>query len=302
MSLQRMIASRLPPPALRLAKRVRRRLRPMRWERTVARDESAHFDREALARDLRALGVRPGRDLIVHSAMSRLGFLEGGAEAFIGAVRDVVGPEATILMPCYPMKRNMLQTMEEDTPFHVAEDESTMGKITRVFRVMPGTMRSAHPTHSVAASGPRAREYTERHHLSLSPCGPGSPFLLLAQHGGDVLCVGTGVGKVTNHHNIEDLVDDFPMDVYLPGPYTKAVVFPDGREEVVEVKVHDPQLAPLRVDNHGPKEQEVLERMRRLGIVEEGLVGRATTHRFGAAQLDEMHREGLRQGLTIYAR
>jgi aminoglycoside 3-N-acetyltransferase len=302
MSQIKWIASLLPSPIYSAAKRVQRYFRHRQWERTVADNKNAVFDCETLAMNLRALGVQPGRDLIVHSAMSRLGFVEGGAEAVINAIRTGVGPEATILMPCYPMKLGMLDTMKDPTPFEIAKEESTMGKITRIFRVMPGTLRSAHPTHSVAANGPRAQDYTAYHHLSRSPCGPRSPFQILSQNDGYILCIGSGVGKVTNHHNIEDLVDNFPLDVYLPEPFIKRVIFPDGSELDVEVLVHDPALGPIRVDNSKTKEYEVLERMRKHGIIKEGKVGLADCHLFRAVDLDNMHREGLARGLTIYAR
>lgn len=291
----------VPSPLLRAAKRIRGWVRRKSWEREVAkRGEDARFDRATLAEDLRALGLEPGRDVFIHSAMSKLGLVEGGAEAVIGAICDVVGPDATLLMPCYPMKQNMLETMKEPGPFDVANDESTMGKITRVFRLMPGTLRSAHPTHSVAARGPRAAEYVAHHHESGSPCGPGSPFALLSEHDGVVLALGSGVGKVTSHHTVEDQMTDFPVKVYLPEPMQKLVRFTDGEERMVSVRVHDPALAAIRVDNRPEKEAEIHARMKQRGILREGQVGLATCHLFAARALDRMHRDGLKSGLTIY--
>lgn len=290
-----------PQFAIDAAKRVRQRFRSARWKQKVESGESTRIGHAQLVIELRALGVQPGRDLIVHSALSKIGYVDGGPATVIAAIREVIGHNATLLMPCYPMQRNMLLTMQEAGPFDVLLDESTMGKITRIFRAMPGTLRSAHPTHSVAASGPAASEYTRHHHLSESPCGPGSPFAVLSANRGDILCLGSGIGKVTSHHTIEDQVTDFPVEVYAPEKMTKVVRFADGREQAVTVRVHNPDLAAGRVDNNPAKEREILQRMRDAGIVREGRVGDADCHLFGAFELDEMHRSGLKDGITIYS-
>ncbi|MBL4847125.1 MAG: AAC(3) family N-acetyltransferase [Planctomycetes bacterium] len=233
--------------------------------------------------------------------MSKLGFVEGGPRAVIDALCEVVGPNATLLMPAYPMKSTMLAHMRDAAPFDMVADTSTMGKITELFRNRPGALRSAHPTHSVAALGPHAQLYTATHHKSGSPCGPGSPFRLLAERGGAILCIGTGVGKVTSHHNIEDLVDDFPLEVYSKGVFTKPVIFPDGHTEEVEVRVHDPVLSSRRIDSNKSVELEFLAEMKSFARVIEGKVGKATTHLFDARDLDAVNRERLQRGKTIYA-
>ena len=204
-------------------------------------------------------------------------------------------------MPVYPMQMSMIDTMRDPTPFDVAGDRSYMGKITEVFRQMPNVKRSAHPTHSVAVLGPDADVYVAHHHESRSPCGRGSPFRMLSERKGQILCIGTGVGKVTSHHTIEDLVDNFPLDVYLPEPMSKTVRMPDGKTVQVEVLVHNPKLGPLRCDSHEGICAELLAEMKQRHIIREGIVGRAISHVFGAAELDDMHRDRLKRGKTIYA-
>ena len=50
-----------------------------------------------LAADLRALGVRPGGVLMVHTRMSALGWVIGGSETVVRAVLDVLGPDGTLV-------------------------------------------------------------------------------------------------------------------------------------------------------------------------------------------------------------
>lgn len=291
----------LPNWALDGVRRARRRYRRTAWEHWVKSHPEARVTETTMIEQLRALGVNSGRDLILHSSLSRIGLVEGGPEAVVRAIRAVIGPDATLLMPVYPMKGTMYEHMRDPTPFDLLRDPSCMGKITEIFRSQLGVERSAHPTHSVAAQGPRSRDYVEEHHHSRSPCGPGSPFRRLSQNHGQILCLGTGVGKVTSHHTVEDIVDDFPVEVYLPTIMTKTVRFADGHTEEVEVLVHAPALAPKRVDAYHPLTEEIRIAMLDCGILREGRVGHATAHLFGAAELDEFHIARLRKGKTIYA-
>ena len=53
----------------------------------------------SLTADLRALGVRDGDVLMVHSSLSALGFVAGGPQAVCDALLGAVGPSGTVAMP-----------------------------------------------------------------------------------------------------------------------------------------------------------------------------------------------------------
>ena len=291
----------LPTAAIEQIKRARKVVRRRQWERTVRNDPDAQLDQRRLEQFLVDLGVERGRDLILHSSMRKMGHLEGGAPTLISALQNVLGPEATLLMPTFPLAKGAVEHMQDPTPFDVAHDRSTMGRITNTLMAMPGALRSAHPTHSVTALGPDAEAYTIDHHKTPTPCGPGSPFWRLSEKGGQILCIGIGIGKVTSHHVIEDKVTDFPIEVYFPERLTKTVVFPDGRTEEVEAKAHDERWTLYRVDNDEEAYAEVYAAMKADDIVREGPVGRAEAHVFRADELDRVLQKRLeREGTTIY--
>ena len=298
--VMRLIKRWAPSFVLDAGRDARRVLRRIRWQTSVRKGTVHRYSEARLLDDLQSIGVSEGHDLFVHCSLSSIGLVEGGPRTFIGALIKAIGPSGTLLMPAFSLNSTMLQVMADSQPFIVNESESTMGAVTKVFRLMPGIFRSAHPTHSVCALGPRGEFYTSQHHISRSPCGPGSPFRLLSDTGGKILCVGSGIGKVTSHHTIEDLVDRFPVSVYLPREYSKLVVFPDGTQARVPVLVHDPELSSLRVDNCKPKEQEVHLEMRAAGLLSEGRIGDAVSQFFGAAELNNFHSNRLKRGLTIY--
>src|SRR5260363_196115 len=59
-------------------------------EHTIVAATGEPRTQHSLMRDLRLLGVMPGETLLVHCAMSALGWVAGGAEAVVRALLDAV--------------------------------------------------------------------------------------------------------------------------------------------------------------------------------------------------------------------
>ena len=55
----------------------------------------------SLYQDLVKLGVNRGDILLVHSSLSSLGWVCGGAQSVITAIMDVLGNEGTLIMPSH---------------------------------------------------------------------------------------------------------------------------------------------------------------------------------------------------------
>ena len=68
--------------------------------------------RSELVRDLGSLGVRAGAILMVHTRMSAIGWVVGGAETVVrSSLLDALGPEGTL----------MAYAGWEENPYHLAE-------------------------------------------------------------------------------------------------------------------------------------------------------------------------------------
>jgi aminoglycoside 3-N-acetyltransferase len=145
---------------------------------------------------LRALGVEPGGVLLVHTAFSKLGPLEGGPRGLILALIEAVGPEGTLVMPS--------MSDDDDHVFDAAETPCIgMGIVAETFRRMPGVLRSDSP-HAFAAIGPRAALITAPHPLDV-PHGLDSPVGRVYELDGQVLLLGVGHDGNTTVHLAEHL-------------------------------------------------------------------------------------------------
>src|SRR3979411_1950686 len=68
-------------------------------EAGVVAKSSSPLTAEEVRRALIGAGVANGALVIVHSSLSRLGWVVGGAQSVVMALVDVVGVEGTIVMP-----------------------------------------------------------------------------------------------------------------------------------------------------------------------------------------------------------
>ena len=163
---------------------------------------------------LEKAGVSKGQTIMVHTSLSSLGFVCGGAQVIIEALLERVGTDGTIMMPTQSWKN-----LDPTTGVHWEEPEewwqiirdnwpaynkditptNTMGAVAEMFRKWPGSLRSDHPARSVAANGKYAGYLTQGHDLS-NIFGEGSPIGKLYELDGYVLLIGVGYDKNTSLH------------------------------------------------------------------------------------------------------
>jgi aminoglycoside 3-N-acetyltransferase len=171
----------------------------------------------ALTTRLSALGVHPGMTLIVHSSLSALGYVVGGAPAVILALETTLGPNGTLAMPTHtgdltdpagwsdpPVPAIWHAIIREAMPAFRPDLTPTrgMGIIPETFRKQEGTLRSTHPFVSWAALGPYAAFITSQHTLAMSQ-GEGSPLARLYDVDAHVLLIGVGYDRNTSFHLAE---------------------------------------------------------------------------------------------------
>lgn len=178
----------------------------------------------SLASDLRALGVRPGGILLVHSSLSAIGWVCGGPAAVVDALLEALGPDGTLVMPAHsgdlsdpaewafpPVPPDWVEPIRDGMPPFRAAITPTraMGAIAECFRTWPGTLRSDHPHVSFCARGPLAERIVGTH--SLTPeIGMDTPLGALYELGADILLLGVDYGNCTSFHLAEVLTGRIP--------------------------------------------------------------------------------------------
>ena len=203
----------------------------------VTFEECRPVTRSELAAALRQAGVRTGGILMVHTQMSAIGWIVGGQDTVVLALRDALGEDGTLFV----------YTCWEYDAFHIAEWSEAqraaylreppvfdpdlspswtgVGRIPERVRTWPGARRSAHPLCSVAALGPDADILTRDHRLD-DGHGPTSPFARLVERRGQILLLGAPLDTLTILHHAEALANvpekrrvQFPARIQTPtGP------------------------------------------------------------------------------------
>ena len=151
------------------------------------------LSRAEVAGQLRALGVRQGGVLLVHTSFRAVRPVEGGPLGFIEALREALGPEGTLVMPSW--------SGQDDEPFDPVTTPASrsLGVVAETFRQLPAVRRSEH-FHAFAAAGPTASEITSDP-LPLPPHAPESPVGRVHDLDGQVLLAGVGHEADTTLHS-----------------------------------------------------------------------------------------------------
>lgn len=254
------------------------------------------FDRSILLTQLRAMGIVPGDVLLVHSSLSRIGYVEGGPETVVDVLLEAVGPKGHVLMPNSPNAGYQLEYIRGLHVFDVAADRSKLGAITEVFRNMPGAVRSVSATEPVSCVGPEAEWFTGGHLGEITPYTANSPFYRVAERGGKILYIGVTLANAgTSLHVLEDAVEAFKFPVYYPEVFTVKVRLSDGSEQEVQTRVHNPEWSEKR------RCDELIPVFKEAGVLKDAQFGDAHVLILDAkAMLDTMIALYHAKGVTMY--
>jgi aminoglycoside 3-N-acetyltransferase len=193
-------------------------------EATEARLEGGGpVTRRCIEEGLSSLGVEPGGTLLVHSSLSSIGWVCGGAQTVIYALEEVVRPFGTLVMPTHtsqlsdpagwrnpPVPGAWWETIRETLPAFDPELTPTlgMGAIPETFRSQTEVLRSVHPHVSFAAWGEGAMGIAGEHGLDYG-LGEESPLGRLYEADARVLLLGVGYEVNTAFH-LAEYRADFP--------------------------------------------------------------------------------------------
>lgn len=167
-----------------------------------ARRKMIRLNEAKILEALQSCGAFKADLLLVHSSLSACGSIEGGPATVISALRSWISSSAVLALPThtwsYPDKTGVAPIYDyTSTP-------SLVGAITNYYWRQPGVVRSLHPSHSLACSGPEAEELCAGHELCETPCGAGTPYQRIAEGSSSVLMFGATLDSYTLFHSAED--------------------------------------------------------------------------------------------------
>lgn len=160
------------------------------------------YSKEDLLIQLDALKIDREGTLLVHSSYKSMGEVEGGPDTVLDALSDYM-KEGLLVLPTHTWKY-----INKDNPvFDVKESPSNVGILTELFRQRKDVIRSEHPTHSVAALGKEAAEFTEGEYHFNTACARDSVWGKLVDRHAQILMLGVDLTKCTFIHGIEEWED-----------------------------------------------------------------------------------------------
>lgn len=253
--------------------------------------------RSRISHDLAELGLNGGDVVMFHTRMSAVGYVAGGPQTIIGAVRDVVGTPGTLMVTCgwndappydFPTWPPAWQdSLREEHPAYdpdLSEADHSNGRLPEALRRWPGAVRSRHPDVSFAALGAAAVELMADHPWD-DPHGPDSPLARLVARDGRVLMLGAPLDTMTLLHHAEALAEapgkrfvDYEQPIYVDGQR----VWRHFRDIDSENGAFD--YSAVTIEGREPFET-IAQDMLAEGIGRKGKVGAADSYLFDAAHV-----------------
>ena len=160
---------------------------------------SIRVTKDDLIHGFREIGIERGDVLYVASSLAALGLMANPVQDTLAALREAVGPEGTLVMPVFNFD------FCEGKGFDREHTPSRAGLLSEAFRQWPSVQRTwSPPFHTVAASGPRAKDIAAIE--SLTSFGRDSVFQYLHDIGAKHLLLGCGFHEGVAHvHWLEEI-------------------------------------------------------------------------------------------------
>lgn len=189
------------------------------------------YSKDMLEGQLEVMGLKRSDTVLVHSSMKAIGDVEGGAETVLDALMSYFG-EGLLIMPAH----TWAYMKQDGQIFDPAASPSCVGVLTDLFYKREGVVRSLHPTHSVAAYGKNAAEYTAGEENCNTPCTPGGCYDRLRSVNGKILLVGVGHERNTFIHSVEEVLN--VPNRLSDKPKMFFTVMPDGSLKKIYMRSH----------------------------------------------------------------
>ncbi len=281
---------------LKLKKRIDARISKKLWK------VKKKFKLYELVEEFKKLPVPADGVYCIHSSLSQIGRIEGGASTVVQTLLEGLGEKATTIIPTFTLpKATMEATLSSEYIFDSRSTPSTLGAIPEAARITPGFIRSTHPTHSVVAHGPYASELVKEHQWSLTPTGFNSPFYKMSfMENAFILLLGSPFGNFTAGHCLQDRLKTFPYRPYTRNLYNSNCISSNGTEVIVKTYAHSTRANKYRWDRDEITRRLLELELKRLNVIQYFVIGNARTLLINCLSLQNALEKLLTKGITIF--
>ncbi|HKS27279.1 MAG TPA: AAC(3) family N-acetyltransferase [Pyrinomonadaceae bacterium] len=242
------------------------------------------------------LGLAANDVVYVHSSVDRLN-LGFPFYRILSLLREVIGEGGTVLFPTYPnLRMSSYDYLLRGGTFDVRRTPSYTGLLNEFARRQRGAVRSLHPTKSVCAIGPLAKELTATHQQSPYPYDVCSPYFKLTECAAKIVGLGVSTRNLSFVYCTDDaLKEAFPVRVYHDRVFEVDCVNYEGQTERVGTYAHNMRMiehdVPAYMKKHVSAE----------ACLDLNIKGMNFFRADAARLFDEMLKLA-REGITVYSR
>ena len=238
-------------------------------------------------------------DVLIHSSISNIGRIKGGAPAVIGVITELMELDKhSLLAPALPFMGSVKDYLDSLESFNLNSAKNCMGDISNMLMRRDDCVRSLHPSHSVIAVGKNSQKFIYEHHLSQTPFDKYSPYAKLSLLNGQILLFGVGLNAVTCNHVYEDMLGSLlPFNVYSEKNYEiPCIDESEGEHHIVSTRAHNPIYSAKR-------DAEIARRyLEQAAAIQTFSLGDSEVSMLNARKLNQALLEMLLDGKSIYGK
>lgn len=160
------------------------------------------YTKEDLKEQIKALGIKNDDTVLIHTAFSKLGEVDGGPDTLIDAFCEYLC-DGLFVVPTH----TWANVTKEQPVFDPNVTEPCIGLVPRTACKRADGIRSLHPTHSVWAHGSEAESFVKGEEHSQTPAPVGGSWWKLGERRAKILLIGVNHGRNTYIHAVDEIAE-----------------------------------------------------------------------------------------------
>lgn len=249
------------------------------------------YTKEKLLSDLSNMSIDPKGTSLIHSSLKSVGEVEGGADTILDALCEYM-EKGLLIFPTHSWK--WIKKDAENPVFDIRTTPSCVGALGNIFMKRKNVIRSMHPTHSVAAIGKDAAEYTSGEERKNTPCPRDGCWGKLYDRKATILFLGCTLRSNTFIHCIEEV--NKISDRISSDTYKIKIIDSNGIESYTDMYGHHSTCNDVS-ENYIKLEKPFLE----LGAIHYGYFGDARCVIGNAQMMADITTDILKQQPNIFS-